>query len=99
MSPSNQGGRMAMPTEGSGGPAAPAATRYQESRQHAGDSARPGNPVGGVRYRDLHGAMRPMTGLDEVERPASRSPAGLLTRPLRPYAEIFTIPGAWRFSV
>jgi MFS family permease len=43
--------------------------------------------------------MRPMTGLDEAERPASRSPAGLLTRPLRPYAEIFTIPGAWRFSV
>src|SRR6476661_4323518 len=43
--------------------------------------------------------MRRMTGLDETERPASRSPAGLLTRPLRPYAEIFTIPGAWRFSV
>src|SRR6201989_1217342 len=43
--------------------------------------------------------MRPMTGLDEAERPASRSPAGLLTRPLRPYAEIFTIPGAWRFSL
>ena len=40
-----------------------------------------------------------MTGLDEAERPASRSPAGLLTRPLRPYAEIFEIPGAWRFSV
>src|SRR6478752_3480676 len=43
--------------------------------------------------------MRPMTGLDEAERPASRSPAGLLTMPLRPYAEIFEIPGAWRFSV
>src|ERR1700761_1834946 len=43
--------------------------------------------------------MRPMTGLDEAERPASRSPVGLLTRPLRPYADIFTIPGAWRFSV
>jgi hypothetical protein len=43
--------------------------------------------------------MRRMTGLDEAKRPASRSPAGLLTRPLRPYAEIFTIPGAWRFSV
>jgi MFS family permease len=39
-----------------------------------------------------------MTGVDEAERPTSRSPAGLLTRPLRPYAEIFTIPGAWRFS-
>src|SRR6476620_2011762 len=43
--------------------------------------------------------MRRMTGLDETERPASRSPAGLLTRPLRPYAEIFEIPGAWRFSM
>src|SRR4249920_2952614 len=69
----------------------------------------PGRPpmsrggLGGIvppgQYSDLHGAMRPMTGLDETERPASRSPAGLLTRPLRPYAEIFTIPGAWRFSV
>src|SRR2546430_7341876 len=43
--------------------------------------------------------MRPMTGIDEAKRPASRSPAGLLARPLRPYAEIFEIPGAWRFSV
>jgi predicted MFS family arabinose efflux permease len=43
--------------------------------------------------------MRPMTGIDEAKRPASRSPAGLLTRPLQPYAEIFKIPGAWRFSV
>jgi MFS family permease len=43
--------------------------------------------------------MRPMTGIDEAKRPPSRSPAGLLTRPLRPYAEIFEIPGAWRFSV
>ena len=40
-----------------------------------------------------------MTGIDEAKRPASRSPAGLLTRPLRPYAEIFEIPGAWRFSM
>ena len=40
-----------------------------------------------------------MTGTDEAKRPASRSPAGLLTRPLQPYAEIFKIPGAWRFSV
>ncbi len=39
-----------------------------------------------------------MTGIDEAKRPVSRSPAGLLTRPLRPYAEIFRIPGAWRFS-
>jgi len=40
-----------------------------------------------------------MTDLDDAREPASRSPAGLLTRPLRPYAEIFEIPGAWRFSV
>ena len=40
-----------------------------------------------------------MTGIDEAKRPASRSPAGLLSRPLRPYAEIFQIPGAWRFSM
>jgi predicted MFS family arabinose efflux permease len=39
-----------------------------------------------------------MTGIDE-KGPVSRSPAGLLSRPLRPYAEIFRIPGAWQFSV
>src|SRR5208282_4827460 len=39
-----------------------------------------------------------MTGIDDSQRPASHSPADLLTRPLRPYAEIFRIPGAWRFS-
>ena len=39
-----------------------------------------------------------MTGIDETRKPASRSPAGLLSRPLRPYAEIFQIPGSWRFS-
>jgi len=39
-----------------------------------------------------------MTGIDDTRHPASRSPASLLTRPLRPYAEIFEIPGAWRFS-
>ena len=43
--------------------------------------------------------MRLMTGIDDARKPASRSSAGLLTRPLRPYAEIFQqIPGAWRFS-
>jgi MFS family permease len=42
--------------------------------------------------------MRPMTGIDDAKGPVSRSPAGVLTRPLRPYAEIFRIPGAWRFS-
>src|SRR5215470_14602303 len=100
MSPSNQGGRTAMPTEGL------TTRRSAAGRTGSGVSWRSGwsgaaarKSVGGVRYRDLHGAMRPMTGLDEAERPASRSPAGLLTRPLRPYAEIFKIPGAWRFSV
>ena len=39
-----------------------------------------------------------MTGIDDAKGPVGRSPAGLLTRPLRPYAEIFRIPGAWRFS-
>ena len=39
-----------------------------------------------------------MTGIDEAKGPAGRSAAGLLTRPLRPYAEIFRVPGAWRFS-
>ncbi len=42
--------------------------------------------------------MRPVTGIDDAKRPASRSPVDLLTRPLRPYAEIFQIPGARRFS-
>jgi len=42
--------------------------------------------------------MRLMTGVDDARKPASRSSAGLLTRPLRPYADIFQIPGAWRFS-
>jgi MFS family permease len=43
--------------------------------------------------------MRLMTDLDDTKEPATRSPAALLTRPLQPYAEIFQIPGAWRFSV
>jgi MFS family permease len=42
--------------------------------------------------------MRTMTGVDDEKRTASRSPASLLTRPLQPYAEIFRIPGARRFS-
>jgi MFS family permease len=37
--------------------------------------------------------------MDDAKKPVSRSPASLLSRPLRPYAEIFEIPGAWRFSV
>ena len=43
--------------------------------------------------------MRLMTDVDDTKEPAARSPAALLTRPLQPYAEIFRIPGAWRFSV
>jgi len=43
--------------------------------------------------------MGPVTGMDDAKKPVSRSPASLLSRPLRPYAEIFEIPGAWRFSV
>ena len=39
-----------------------------------------------------------MTGVDDAKGPAGRSSAAVLTRPLRPYAEIFRIPGAWRFS-
>jgi MFS family permease len=42
--------------------------------------------------------MRSMTDIDDAKESASRSPTALLTRPLRPYAEIFQIPGAWRFS-
>jgi MFS family permease len=42
--------------------------------------------------------MRLMTDVDDTKEPATRSPATLLTRPLQPYAEIFRIPGAWRFS-
>lgn len=48
--------------------------------------------------------MRLMTGLDDAKGPPThhpsplRSPSGVLSRPLRPYAEIFEIPGAWRFS-
>jgi len=36
--------------------------------------------------------------VDDTKRTTSRSPARLLTRSVRPYAEIFRIPGAWRFS-
>jgi len=39
-----------------------------------------------------------MTSVDDTKRTVSRSPAGLFARSLRPYAEIFRIPGAWRFS-
>jgi MFS family permease len=39
-----------------------------------------------------------MTGVDETERIVGRSAGGKLPGPLRPYADIFQIPGAWRFS-
>jgi MFS family permease len=39
-----------------------------------------------------------MTGVDEKKPPVGRSPASKLSGPLRPYADIFRIPGAWRFS-
>ena len=39
-----------------------------------------------------------MTRVDNAERTVGRSPLSLLARPLRPYADIFQIPGAWRFS-
>jgi MFS family permease len=65
--------------------------------EKAGEAAA-GNLVALVRYRDDHEAKRPMTGIDDTEKTAGRSPAQLLSRPLAPYAEIFRIPGAWRFS-
>src|ERR1700740_3400901 len=34
----------------------------------------------------------------DAESAVGRSPPSLLARPLRPYADIFRIPGAWRFS-
>ena len=39
-----------------------------------------------------------MTGIDDTRGTIVRSPARRLPRPLRPYADIFRIPGAWRFS-
>jgi MFS family permease len=39
-----------------------------------------------------------MTGVDETKQTVSRSPESKLRGPLRPYADIFQIPGAWRFS-
>ena len=39
-----------------------------------------------------------MTGIDGTERTIDRFTGDRLPRPLRPYADIFRIPGAWRFS-
>jgi predicted MFS family arabinose efflux permease len=43
-----------------------------------------------------------MTGVNDAQRTTSPSPdtriSRRMPRPLRPYAEIFRIPGAWRFS-
>jgi len=39
-----------------------------------------------------------MTSVDDTERTGRRAPTRLLTRSLAPYAEIFRMAGAWRFS-
>ena len=39
-----------------------------------------------------------MTGVDDTRRTIGRSSAGRLPGPLRPYADIFRVPGSWRFS-
>jgi MFS family permease len=39
-----------------------------------------------------------MTRAEDAERTVGRPLLTLLARPLRPYADIFRIPGAWRFS-
>jgi predicted MFS family arabinose efflux permease len=39
-----------------------------------------------------------MTGVDGAEEATRRFTGARLPRPLRPYADIFRIPGAWRFS-
>src|SRR5579871_3020296 len=39
-----------------------------------------------------------MTGVDDTRETIGRSSAGRLPGPLRPYADIFRVPGAWRFS-
>ena len=39
-----------------------------------------------------------MTGIDDTGRAIGRFPARRLPGPLRPYADILRIPGAWRFS-
>ena len=39
-----------------------------------------------------------MTGVGDPDDPIGSSHSGRLPRPLRPYADIFRIPGAWRFS-
>jgi predicted MFS family arabinose efflux permease len=39
-----------------------------------------------------------MTGLNDTQDHMRRPPVSRLAAPLRPYAEIFGLPGAWRFS-
>src|ERR1700734_462527 len=78
----------------------PQATQHRRAAMPAGGAhGQPPNPFVGGRYRDDHEAMRPMTDIDDEKSPVSRSPSPALPRPLRPYAQIFTVPGAWRFSV
>src|ERR1700683_908600 len=69
------------------------------SNQHPRDASRGGG--GGDSGTRLTGSDKVV--VCETERlmadlRESRSPAGLLARPLRPYAEVLRIPGAWRFS-
>jgi MFS family permease len=46
---------------------------------------------------DAEGVKEPKEA-EEKEKSVGHSRVGLLSWPLRPYAEIFRIPGAWRFS-
>src|ERR1700722_3678175 len=66
--------------------------------RRAWPSDRRRKPVGTVRYRDDHGIQQPMTGVDDTRGTIGRSSARRLPAPLRPYADIFRVPGAWRFS-
>src|ERR1700683_1666891 len=69
------------------------------SNQHPRDASRGGG--GGDSGTRLTGSDKVV--VCETERLMAdlregRSPAGLLARPLRPYAEVLRVPGAWRFS-
>src|ERR1700677_1446343 len=93
MRPSNQGRRAV----------APAGSRERASRtQGERERIRARKLTSLVRYRDDHGATRPMTGVDDAQRTNGLSPGARISRrlirPLRPYVEIFRIPGARRFS-
>src|SRR5580704_3697501 len=94
MLPSNQGRRATAP--------AGRREREQERLGVTGAVPRPGKLIRAVRYRGEYGATRLMTEVDDAQRTTGPSPepriSRRMTRPLQPYAEIFRIPGAWRFS-